>query len=204
MAKSYKKRTIDDWRNAAIAAAKELSGQARTDKEIRRSIRNNISDTWHRRPNSSEVDKLRKMMVDAGVIKELPKSPVKIGKWTGAADIISYEIIPEKVSGISEEKVPVVEKPETSLETSSAKKLAFRMSIQKGGMTEGKSWHNGLILKSFKDFTIIKFVLNQETQEDAKKFCEAVEELRDLKIGYSFDLKTNPGVIRIVEKLMAL
>jgi hypothetical protein len=78
------------------------------------------------------------------------------------------------------------------------------MSIQKGGMTEGDLWHNGVILKSFKDFTIIQFVLNQETQDDAKKFGEAVEELRDKKIGYSFDQKTNPGVIRIVERLMVL
>jgi hypothetical protein len=78
------------------------------------------------------------------------------------------------------------------------------MLIQKGGMTEGDLWYNGIILKSFKNFTIIQFVLNQETQDDAKKFSEAVEELRDLKVGYSFDQKTNPGVVRIVERLMAL
>ena len=153
----------------------------------------------------AEVDKLREMMATAGVIKELPKNPVKIGKWASATDIVAYEIIPEKVSGLGQE-APIVEEPRVDpvLPTTTKKELKFRMCIQKGGMTEGGLWHNGVILKSFKDFTIIQFVLNQETQDDAKKFGEAVEELRDKKIGYSFDQKTNPGVIRIVERLMVL
>jgi hypothetical protein len=200
-----KKRTLEDWRNAAAGAVKELSGQSRTDREIRKSLRDNISSAFGRRPNSAEVDKLRDMMAMAGVIKELPKNPVKIGKWASATDIVAYEIIPEKVSGLGQE-APIVEEPRVDpvLPTTTKKELKFRMSIQKGGMTEGDLWHNGVILKSFKDFTIIQFVLNQETQDDAKKFGEAVEELRDKKIGYSFDQKTNPGVIRIVERLMAL
>ena len=200
-----KKRTLEDWRNAAAGAVKELSGQSRTDREIRKSLRDNISSAFGRRPNSAEVDKLRNMMAMAGVIKELPKNPVKIGKWASATDIVAYEIIPEKVSGLGQE-APIVEEPRVDpvLPTTTKKELKFRMSIQKGGMTEGGLWHNGVILKSFKDFTIIQFVLNQETQDDAKKFGEAVEELRDKKIGYSFDQKTNPGVIRIVERLMAL
>jgi hypothetical protein len=200
-----KKRTLEDWRNAAAGAVKELSGQSRTDREIRKSLRDNISSAFGRRPNSAEVDKLRDMMAMAGVIKELPKNPVKIGKWASATDIVAYEIIPEKVSGLGQE-APIVEEPRVDpvLPTTTKKELKFRMSIQKGGMTEGDLWHNGVILKSFKDFTIIQFVLNQETQDDAKKFGEAVEELRDKKIGYSFDQKTNPGVIRIVERLMVL
>jgi len=200
-----KKRTLEDWRNAAAGAVKELSGQSRTDREIRKSLRDNISSAFGRRPNSAEVDKLRNMMAMAGVIKELPKNPVKIGKWASATDIVAYEIIPEKVSGLGQE-APIVEEPRVDpvLPTTTKKELKFRMSIQKGGMTEGGLWHNGVILKSFKDFTIIQFVLNQETQDDAKKFGEAVEELRDKKIGYSFDQKTNPGVIRIVERLMVL
>ena len=200
-----KKRTLEDWRNAAVGAVKELSGQSRTDREIRKSLRDNISSAFGRRPNSAEVDKLRDMMAMAGVIKELPKNPVKIGKWASATDIVAYEIIPEKVSGLGQE-APIVEEPRVDpvLPTTTKKELKFRMSIQKGGMTEGGLWHNGVILKSFKDFTIIQFVLNQETQDDAKKFGEAVEELRDKKIGYSFDQKTNPGVIRIVERLMVL
>jgi hypothetical protein len=200
-----KKRTLEDWRNAAAGAVKELSGQSRTDREIRKSLRDNISSAFGRRPNSAEVDKLRDMMAMAGVIKELPKNPVKIGKWASATDIVAYEIIPEKVSDLGQE-APIVEEPRVDpvLPTTTKKELKFRMSIQKGGMTEGDLWHNGVILKSFKDFTIIQFVLNQETQDDAKKFGEAVEELRDKKIGYSFDQKTNPGVIRIVERLMAL
>jgi len=205
MAKNHKKRTIDDWRNAAVGAATELSGQARTDKEIRKSIRDNISSAWGRRPNSAEVDKLREMMTTAGIIKELPKNPVKIGKWSGATDIVAYEIIPERVSELGQE-APITEEPRIDpvIPTTTKKELKFRMSIQKGGMTEGNLWHNGVILKSFKDFTVIQFVLNQETQDDAKKFGEAIEELRDKKIGYSFDKKTNPGVIRIVERLMVL
>lgn len=200
-----KKRTLEDWRNAAAGAVKELSGQSRTDREIRKSLRDNISSAFGRRPNSAEVDKLRDMMAMAGVIKELPKNPVKIGKWASATDIVAYEIIPEKVSGLGQE-APIVEEPRVDpvLPTTTKKELKFRMAIQKGGMTEGGLWHNGVILKSFKDFTIIQFVLNQETQDDAKKFGEAVEELRDKKIGYSFDQKTNPGVIRIVERLMVL
>jgi hypothetical protein len=200
-----KKRTLEDWRNAAAGAVKELSGQSRTDREIRKSLRDNISSAFGRRPNSAEVDKLRNMMAMAGVIKELPKNPVKIGKWASATDIVAYEIIPEKVSGLGQE-APIIEEPRVDpvLPTTTKKELKFRMSIQKGGMTEGDLWHNGVILKSFKDFTIIQFVLNQETQDDAKKFGEAVEELRDKKIGYSFDQKTNPGVIRIVERLMVL
>lgn len=200
-----KKRTLEDWRNAAAGAVKELSGQSRTDREIRKSLRDNISSAFGRRPNSAEVDKLRDMMAMAGVIKELPKNPVKIGKWASATDIVAYEIIPEKVSGLGQE-APIIEEPRVDpvLPTTTKKELKFRMSIQKGGMTEGDLWHNGVILKSFKDFTIIQFVLNQETQDDAKKFGEAVEELRDKKIGYSFDQKTNPGVIRIVERLMVL
>ena len=94
-----KKRTLEDWRNAAAGAVKELSGQSRTDREIRKSLRDNISSAFGRRPNSAEVDKLRNMMAIAGVIKELPKNPVKIGKWASATDIVAYEIIPEKVSG---------------------------------------------------------------------------------------------------------
>lgn len=200
-----KKRTREDWRNAAAGAVKELSGQSRTDREIRKSLRDNISSAFGRRPNSAEVDKLRDMMAMAGVIKELPKNPVKIGKWASATDIVAYEIIPEKVSDLGQE-APIVEEPRVDpvLPTTTKKELKFRMSIQKGGMTEGDLWHNGVILKSFKDFTIIQFVLNQETQDDAKKFGEAIEELRDKKIGYSFDQKTNPGVIRIVERLMVL
>jgi hypothetical protein len=200
-----KKRSLEDWRNAAAGAVKELSGQSRTDREIRKSLRDNISSAFGRRPNSAEVDKLRDMMAMAGVIKELPKNPVKIGKWASATDIVAYEIIPEKVSGLGQE-APIVEEPRVDpvLPTTTKKELKFRMAIQKGGMTEGDLWHNGVILKSFKDFTIIQFVLNQETQDDAKKFGEAVEELRDKKIGYSFDQKTNPGVIRIVERLMVL
>jgi hypothetical protein len=200
-----KKRTLEDWQNAAAGAVKELSGQARTDREIRKSLRDNISSAFGRRPNSAEVDKLRDMMATAGVIKELPKSPVKIGKWTGATDIVAYEIIPERISGLGQE-APVTEKPRVDpvIPTATKKELKFRMSIQKGGMTEGSLWHNGVVLKSFKNFTIVQFVLNQETQDDSKKFGEAIEELRDMKIGYSFDLKTNPGVIRIVERLMVL
>ncbi len=200
-----KKRTLEDWRNAAAGAVKELSGQSRTDREIRKSLRDNISSAFGRRPNSAEVDKLRDMMAMAGVIKELPKNPVKIGKWASATDIVAYEIIPEKVSGLGQE-APIVEEPRVDpvLPTTTKKELRFRMSIQKGGMTEGDLWHNGVILKSFKDFTIIQFVLNQETQDDSKKFGEAIEELQIKKIGYSFDQKTNPGVIRIVERLMAL
>lgn len=200
-----KKRTLEDWQNAAAGAVKELSGQARTDREIRKSLRDNISSAFGRRPNSAEVDKLRDMMATAGVIKELPKSPVKIGKWTGATDIVAYEIIPERISGLGQE-APVTEKPRVDpvIPTATKKELKFRISIQKGGMTEGSLWHNGVVLKSFKNFTIVQFVLNQETQDDSKKFGEAIEELRDMKIGYSFDLKTNPGVIRIVERLMVL
>lgn len=200
-----KKRTLEDWQNAAAGAVKELSGQARTDREIRKSLRDNISSAFGRRPNSAEVDKLRDMMATAGVIKELPKSPVKIGKWTGATDIVAYEIIPERISGLGQE-APVTEKPRVDpvIPTATKKELKFRMSIQKGGMTEGSLWHNGVVLKSFKNFTIVQFVLNQETQDDSKKFGEAIEELRDMKIGYSFDLKTNPRVIRIVERLMVL
>ena len=200
-----KKRTLEDWQNAAAGAVKELSGQARTDREIRKSLRDNISSAFGRRPNSAEVDKLRDMMATAGVIKELPKSPVKIGKWTGATDIVAYEIIPERISGLGQE-APVTEKPRVDpvIPIASKKELKFRISIQKGGMTEGSLWHNGVVLKSFKNFTIVQFVLNQETQDDSKKFGEAIEELRDMKIGYSFDLKTNPGVIRIVERLMVL
>ena len=200
-----KKRTLEDWQNAAAGAVKELSGQARTDREIRKSLRDNISSAFGRRPNSAEVDKLRDMMATAGVIKELPKSPVKIGKWTGATDIVAYEIIPERISGLGQE-APVTEKPRVDpvIPTATKKELKFRISIQKGGMTEGSLWHNGVVLKSFKNFTIVQFVLNQETQDDSKKFGEAIEELRNMKIGYSFDLKTNPGVIRIVERLMVL
>lgn len=200
-----KKRTLEDWQNAAAGAIKELSGQARTDKEIRKSLRDNISSAWGRRPNSSEVDKLREMLATSGVIKELAKSPVNIGKWSGAADIVAYEIIPENVSGLGQE-APVKEEPRVDpvIPSTTKKELKFRMSIQKGGMAEGDLWHNGVVLKSFRDFTIVQFILNQETQEDAKRFGEAIEELRDKKIGYSFDQKTNPGVIRIVERLMVL
>lgn len=200
-----RKRTLEDWQNAAAGAVKELSGQARTDREIRKSLRDNISSAWGRRPNSAEVDKLRDMLTTAGVIKKLAKSPIKIGKWTGATDIVAYEIIPEKVSKLGQE-APITEEPRVDpvLPTTAKKELKFRMSIQKGGMTEGSLWHNGVVLKSFKNFTIVQFVLNQETQDDSKKFGEAIEELQIKKIGYSFDQKTNPGVIRIVERLMAL
>ena len=200
-----KKRTIDDWRNAAVGAVKELSGQARTDKEIKKSLRDNISNAWGRRPSSAEVDKLREMLMTAGVIKKLAKSPVKVGKWSEATDTVAYEIIPERVSGLGQE-APIAEEPRIDpvIPVNTKKELKFRMSIQKGGMTEGALWYNGVILKSFENFTIIQFVLNQETQDDAKRFGEAIEELRDKRIGYSFDLSTNPGVIRIVEKLMAL
>jgi hypothetical protein len=198
-----KKRTIDDWKNAAIGAVNDLSGQVRTDKEIKKSLRDSISDAWSRRPSGTEVGKLREMMESAGIIKKLPKSPVRIGKWTGATDVVSYEIIPEKIAqfGANQSSEEVKTNP---VVPAANKRLRFRMLIQKGGMTEGDLWYNGIILKSFKNFTIIQFVLNQETQDDAKKFSEAVEELRDLKVGYSFDQKTNPGVVRIVERLMAL
>jgi hypothetical protein len=199
-----KRRTIDDWKNAAIGAVKELSGQARTDKEIKKSLRDNISSAWGRRPNTTEVNKLREMLTTAGVIQALPKNPVKIGKWASAADIVAYEIIPEKVSGIGEAKTKEEPQEQEKVTPTAKKELKFRMSIQKGGMTEGSLWHNGEVLKSFKDFTVIQFVLNQETQDDSRRFGEAIEELRDKKIGYSFDQKTNPGVIRIVERLMAL
>ena len=194
-----KKRTIDDWKNAAIGVVKELSGQARTDREIKKSLRDNISGVFGRRPNSMEVNKLLEMMTAAGIIKELAKNPVKIGAWSGATDIVAYEIIPERVSGIGKEVVQ--EEPQ---EAPTAKKLKFKMSIQKGGMTEGALWHNGVILKSFKDFSIVQFILDQSTQDDSRKFGEAIEELREKKIEYSFDLSTNPGVVRVVERLMAL
>jgi hypothetical protein len=196
-----KRRTIDDWKNAAIGAVKELSGQARTDKEIKKSLRDNISSAWGRRPNAAEVNKLREMMTTAGVIKELSKSPIKIGEWTGVADIISYEIIPEKMSSLGQQETLVTEEPKA--DKVSRKEVKFRMSIQKGGMTEGTQWHNGTVLKSFSSFSIIEFTLSQETQ-GAKRFGEAIEELRKDGIGYSFDLQTNPTVVRIAERLMEL
>jgi hypothetical protein len=125
------------------------------------------------------------MLTTAGVIKKLAKSPIKIGKWTGATDIVAYEIIPEKVSKLGQE-APITEEPRVDpvLPTTAKKELKFRMSIQKGGMTEGSLWHNGVVLKSFKNFTIVQFVLNQETQDDSKKFGEAIEELQIKKIGF--------------------
>ena len=200
-----KRKTIDDWKNVASWAAKELSGQARSDKEITKSLRDNLSSAFNKRPTKIEIDKLRGLMEAAGVIKKLSKGPVRIGQWTESTDVDFYEIVPERVQKIGEKVQETKQKTETAPTTASTKKtLKFRMLIQKGQMTVGELWHNGLILKSFKTFSIIQFVLNQETSEDSKRFVEAIEELRDLKIDYGFDLKTNPGVIKVVERLLAL
>ena len=202
-----KKRDINDWREAAKKAVESL-GNAPTKREVRKALRDNISTVFGRRPNNEEVNKLQELMEVSGVIKEMKKSPVKIGAWTEATDTICYQVIPEKVATIGAPDEAPVPSPETSApeakEVTTTKDLVFRMSIDIGNLKRGDIWNNGIVMAGFEGYSIVQFVINRDTQEGSKKFFESMKKLKDKKIGYSFDTRTNPKIIEVVEKLMVL